>query len=489
MERQPRPKGATTPRPLDSLAPNPSFRTVVLVVCTLCLHAGAARAAERNVWLLPTVVERPGREATVPPAPPVAKEPLEAVPAPGGAAPPAGSTTVGELEPIARELDVLLGEAVRDFGLEPMPGGPGLDRTEEGLVKLAQDAWVVSASLRPEGERIALRLVVVPHHSQVMQVRVQALAEEEIEVRTLAMLREVLAPIVTLPTEPRVADCAKAPSPPEAHVRSEGRAVLALHAAALGAFLGFSLQRAAGSDDARVTYPLAALGAGVGLGMSMVVAEEWDITVGRAWYLSAGMFWPGAAGVLLASSYDVQPESNQLLYGVLAATGGVTLATAALSVGEVNGDGAVLTHSGAALGMLLGGLIDMTIKGNADFKPERGMGIGALVGVLTTGAVASQVQVPEASDLLFIDLSALLGGLAGAALGTPLLVQERSATRDRLWLSTVITGTLVGTGLGFWATDATFGPRPATQEAELQVRPTLGAVGEGGFGIGLEGAW
>jgi hypothetical protein len=469
---------------------------VLLVVCGFVLRPAVARAAERNVWLLPTVVERPGREATEPPNPA-----LPDAASPGAAELPASPSAPlpADLEPIARELDVVLHEAVRDFGLEPMPSGPGLDRSEAGLVTLARDAWVVSASIHAEGGQIGVRLVVVPYHSEVLQVRVQPLGQDEIEVRTLTMLREVLSPIASLPAEPRAGDCNKLPASTAARVRSEGRAVLALHAAALGGFLGFSLQRAAGSDDARVTYPLAALGAGVGLGMSMVVAEEWDITVGRAWYLGAGMFWPGAAGLLLASSYDVHPKSNRLLYGVLAATGGVTLATAALSLGEVDGDGAALTHSGAALGTLLGGLVDMTIKGNADFKPKRGMGIGALAGVLTFGAVASQVQVPEASDLLFVDLSALLGGLAGAAVGTPLLVQERSATRDRLWLSAVITGTLVGTALGYWATEPDFGARSAHESASGArstrtaspgyVRPQIGAVGEDGFGIGLEGAW
>jgi hypothetical protein len=220
------------------------------------------------------------------------------------------------------------------------------------------------------------------------------------------------------------------------------------------------------------------------------VAEEWDISVGRAWYLSAGMFWPGAAGLLLASSYDVSPKSNRLMYGVLAATAGVSLATAALSLGEVNEGGAMLTHSGAGLGLLLGGLVDMTIKGNADFRPKRGFGIGALAGVLTFGAIASQFDVPETSDILFIDLSALLGGLAGAAVGTPLLVQERSATRDRLWLSAVITGTLAGAALGVVATEPDFGPRRSGQPASRSwVQPTIGAVGEDGFGVGLTGAW
>jgi hypothetical protein len=142
--------------------------------------------------------------------------------------------------------------------------------------------------------------------------------------------------------------------------------------------------------------------------------------------------------------------------------------------------------------LLLGGLVDMTVKGNADFTPKRGMGIGALAGVLTAGTVASQVQVPSSSDLLFIDLSALLGGLGGAALGTPLLVQERSDTRDRLWLSAVIAGTLAGTAMGYWAVPTSFQSRKPKGSASAPepsyVRPQVGFVGDG-FGVGLEGAW
>jgi zinc transporter ZupT len=48
-----------------------------------------------------------------------------------------------------------------------------------------------------------------------------------------------------------------------------------------------------------------------------------------------------------------------------------------------------------------------------------------------------------------------LGGLGGAALGTPLLVsQDRSVRRDRVWLSGVMLGTVVGAGVGYWLLDS-----------------------------------
>ena len=85
-----------------------------------------------------------------------------------------------------------------------------------------------------------------------------------------------------------------------------GRPVLALNAAVLGGYVGFTIQKASGSADARLVYPLVALGTGLGLGASLLVADEWNITSGDAWYLAAGMWWPAASGFLLAEGYGAK---------------------------------------------------------------------------------------------------------------------------------------------------------------------------------------
>ncbi len=136
--------------------------------------------------------------------------------------------------------------------------------------------------------------------------------------------------------------------------RSQGRAVLALNSAVIGGYVGFSLQHASGSEDSRLTYPLVALGTGIGLGASMLVADEWDVTLGDAWFLSAGAWWPIASGVLLAKSYDVQ-DQDRYVYGLVAASVGVSLSAAALSFRPMSEGGAVLAHSGGAAGTLIGG--------------------------------------------------------------------------------------------------------------------------------------
>jgi hypothetical protein len=405
-----------------------------------------------------------------------------------------------DLEPLARRLDAVMREAVQDFGFTPLtPGAELLDPDEQTLIELARDAWVVLPRLGLRGGALSLRLVVVRQASNVVLVRAQHVDAEEVEVRSLGMLRELLEPSLLSLREPCVAPQAAGPLPPHAELasHSEGRAVLALHAAALGGYLGFALQRASGSDDARLTYPLAALGAGVGVGSAVIVSEEWDINVARAWFLGASMVWPGVATLLIVDGDEEQESPGRRhLLGIVSAVGGLTLATAGLALGEVDEGGAALTHSGAALGLLLGGLGEMTLQGDADVTPTLGMGWGALAGVVLSGAAATQFEVPSATDMLFVDLSALLGGLAGAALGTPVLVsQDPSPTRDRIWLSGVMAGTVAGAGIGYWVTQAGGSERPNTgaepasgSGGGLSVRPQLGWMGMP-LGLGLSGHW
>jgi hypothetical protein len=404
------------------------------------------------------------------------------------------SGTPVELEPIARRLDAVLQEAVRDFGMTPLLGEPPIQgRDEPALTELARGASVLSPELGLIGTELELRLVMVPRASQVLLVRAQHLPPAEVEVTSLAMLRDLLQPSFDRARE----DCPPAlgTASAEGSVRSEGRVVLALHAAALGGYLGFSLQRASGSDDARLTYPLAALGAAIGVGSAVIVADEWDIDVGRAWFLGGSMVWPGVATLLLVNGDGPDSPGRRHLLGILGSVGGLTLATAGLALGDVTEGGAALTHSGAVLGLLLGGLGEMTVKGDAERTPRRGMGTGALAGVLIAGAIATRVEGPSSTDVLAVDLSALLGGLTGAALGTPVLVsQDASPTRDRIWLSGIMAGTLAGAALSYWlvpkdsdrARAALSGG--ATEAGGVTVMPQLGWAGSP-LGVGVSGSW
>jgi hypothetical protein len=441
------------------------FSTALVLASTWALPA---LAGPRDVWLLPTRVEAPNAPV--------------------------------DLEAVARRLDDVLGEAVQDFGFTLERRTLASEPDETALTSLATSAWVVEPRLALSGDALVVRLAVVPYASQVLLVRAQRLEPAEVEVRTLGMLRELIEPA----TSRSGADCVEATTEASASasasvpVRSEGKAVLALHAAALGGYLGFSLQRASGSDDARLTYPLAALGAGVGLGSAVIVSDEWDINVARAWFLGAAITWPTAGMLLLEETDAGDPPGQRNLMGLVGAVGGLTLATAGLTLGDVTEGGAALTHSGAGMGLLLGGLAQMAIEGDAEITPRRGMGFGTLTGVLLAGAVATQFDVPSSTDILFVDLSALLGGLAGAALGTPVLVsQDASPTRDRIWLSGVMAGTITGAAVGYWVTqsdDPSASAAHVGNGAEVanangfHLRPQLGWMGMP-LGAGVSGDW
>jgi hypothetical protein len=329
--------------------------------------------------------------------------------------------------------------------------------------------------------------VAVAPGSTVVLSRTEKLRPEEREVKTVLRMRDLVRAGSRRTQEP--VSTPRADEDSVVHVaRSRGRAVLALNAAVLGGYVGFSLQRAGGSDDARLTYPLIALGAGLGLGGSMIVADEWDVGVGDAWYLSAGMWWPLAGALLIAKD---EPERNRYLYGTAAAAGGLSLATLSIAFGPMGEGGALLAHSGGAYGLLLGGIIDLTVQGRTDGTPTTGMGIGTISGVLVTGTLAKLTEAQAPSRILLIDLAAGLGALTGAALASPLVFGEDvTPTQNRIWLSSIALGTFVGAGVGVLTTDNQRESR--AKNASLPCTPYVGVVGQStnadGSGVPVPGA-
>lgn len=369
-----------------------------------------------------------------------------------------------ELASLAQKIDSILYEAVQDLGLNV---DISQQRTaERGGEELGGDApnaeWLIDSELSRRRGNVLLRLNVKPPGSDISYQSVIVVDAETLEMRVVVALRDLMRAARGAPmTTPAAPDAALSPAPPSPEptlaARSPGRAILALNGALLGGFVGYSLQHASGSSDERLTYPLAALGAGVGLGGSLLVAEEWDISIGDAWFLSAGMWWPLLSGTLIAGSYSI-PSSDRYAYGLLGTTAGITLASTALGFGHVSDGGAVLTHSGGIFGTLLGGLVDASIAGSTTETPRRGMGFGAAAGVLIAGALATRLEIPP-SRALMIDLGASLGALTGAAAASPLLLVDESAsnshTRNRLWLASIGAGTLIGGAIGIWTTRPT----------------------------------
>jgi hypothetical protein len=441
----------------------------------VALSALGAAAGPEDVVLLPTVTpieERPGEA-------PVLRRPDE--------------RHGVERWRWARRLDAVLGEAAQDLGLTiDVSGRSGFserDLPEAALLERAADTWVVSPRLELEAGKLRIRIMAVAPRSKVILLRVQEVEPRELPVRAMVMLRDVVQTGRGSPQEPALA---ATPAPDERavvyHARSQGRAVLALNAAAFGGYVGFSLQRASGESDERLTYPLIALGTGVGLGGSMIIADEWDVGLGDAWFLSAAAWWPTAAGVLIAHGYDVEPESERYVYGLVGAAAGVTLATAALSFKGMGEGGATLAHSGGAFGAFFGGLTQLLIEGSTDGTPTLGMGYGAGTGVLAAGALATQLHLTS-SRVLLVDLGVALGGLAGAAAASPLVFGEQvTPGRNRAWLGAIATGAIAGGTISYFVTHNVARSAEGAPPRNVAL-PWAGVVGDGALGGGLHGSW
>jgi hypothetical protein len=373
-----------------------------------------------------------------------------ALPAAPAHAEPAPDATVEALLP---RLDQLVSEAIQDLGLTLAlePRGARDIPADEELVERARDSWVVLPTLELDGHSLRVRIVAIRPGTRVLLTRSELSSQEDLDVRVAVMMRDLVQarpePAAANPSTPPVDE-----SPEPAEPRSSGRAVLALNAAVFGGYVGYSIQAASGSADERLVYPLVALGTGVGLGASMLVADEWDVSVGGAWFLSGGLWWPTSAGLLLSAYYEV-PKEDRYVYGVVSGTSGVALAVAAMSLSRITEGDAALAHSGGVLGMGLGGLTQLFVQGTTGETPIGGMGYGAALGTLGAGVLATQLDV-RASRVLLIDLGATLGALTGAAAASPLLLvdEEESKPRTRLWLGSIFAGSLLGAGIGWWTT-------------------------------------
>jgi hypothetical protein len=395
-----------------------------------------------------------------------------------------------QLAKLAHQVDSILSEAIQDLGLTlTVSDRSRILPSDDALIERARDSWLISPRVSFEGGAVRLRIVAVAPGQNVLRERTQGVTPQALEVRASVMLRDVVR--LGGSTEHHAGRALAEPAAESDAPRSQGRAVLALNSAVVGSYVGFSLQHASGSEDTRLTYPLVALGAGIGLGASMLVADEWDITLGDAWFLSAGAWWPIASGVVLAKSYHVQDE-DRYVYGLVAASAGVSLSAAALSLKPISEGGAALAHSGGAAGTLIGGLSEMAYRGSTHVTPVRGIGYGAGVGVLAAGALATQVQVTS-SRMLLIDLAASLGALTGAAAASPLLLvrEKESAGRNRLWLASIAAGTVIGGGIGWLSTQsAAQGNQSLHATPYLELQPADPTRGTHSFtSLGVQGLW
>jgi hypothetical protein len=186
------------------------------------------------------------------------------------------------------------------------------------------------------------------------------------------------------------------------------------------------------------------------------------------------------------------PGGDPYSWGVVGGLGGLTLATVVLTQKNVDEGGAALAHSGGALGFVVGGLIQFSYKGSTTATPFTGAGFGSLIGLLGAGTTAALVPV-SASRVLLIDLGTGIGGLAGAAGGSPLLVAANAnPARTQGFVAATLGGMLVGGGSA-WLLTRDRGKK--TAELPFELTPITGVIGQsevrGGsvpaYGFGVAG--
>ncbi|HSO31939.1 MAG TPA: hypothetical protein VLT33_05470 [Labilithrix sp.] len=464
--------------------------------------------------------EPPPETASPPPPPPSTdvEKPIVVWPTLTPAGDDAGSIALhrpaaaeGTVAARAQELDATLRDAVQDLGftLDVADQGPTMTRARDlDLIERAgrssarggpQDpgTWVVSARLEPAGgDTFILRIIAVPPKGKQLRVRVERVHAVDISVRGLVLLRDLLATTGSGASEVGPRPQESASTGLMSGLRSQGRAVLAANAALFGAFTAYSIQRASGSEDPRLLYPLLTLGTGIGLGGALLVAEEWNIGTGDAWTLAGSAWWGAAAGVFLANGRHVQPLTDRYAWGVGGGLIGLSLATFSLTRGAADEGDAVLVNSGAAVGLGLGALGDFFYNGDIETRtPYTGAGIGTTVGLLAGGTLATFVQVSP-SRVLLIDLGAGLGAATGAALASPLLFEDVTQEKTRGFIAATAGGTLVGGGIAWFLTREKAAAAPK-QALGPHFEPFGGVVGasqtrEGNvpaYGAGLRGTW
>jgi hypothetical protein len=404
----------------------------------------------------------------------------------------------------AQELDATLRDAAQDLGytLDVADPGPATGHTRDAdLVERAartnrrsdratttptsdvtvdkdnQGTWVVSARLEPTGsDSFIVRIVAVPPLGRVLRVREETVkgAEQAREQVNATAKFGVMNPI-----------------------HSPGRAVLAVNGALFGAFAAYGIQRSSGSDDPRLLYPLLALGTGIGIGATLLVADEWDIGTGDAWILAGGAWWGAGAGILIANGRHIQPLTDRYSWGIGGGVIGIGLSTFALTRSKMDEGDATLVHSGATLGFFAGGVAELLYRGTIiDTTPYTGAGYGAAIGLVAAGALATQIDV-SAPRMMYIDLGAALGALGGAAAASPLIFGDAVEGRTRAFLATTLAGTLVGGGVAWFATRNAISLRPERHAIDLPAMPFAGVIGQSvtstgnvaAYGVGAYGSF
>lgn len=399
---------------------------------------------------------------------------------------------VGEEDDLTDLLEETLGDLgfAPDLALEPPPA-----RAELLAWARERDTTAVIVQRRARADGVTLRVIAAHPQDRFLRTREGRVSPHRVSVQAVVMMRDVVvrSSKASTPTPTPI-------TPQPKQKRSEGRFILATHGTLYGGFLGYSLQRAAGSDDPRLLYPLMAVGAGIGLGAALIVTDEWEVGQSEAWYLVGGTWWPAVAAHLIhGGRFPDASAAEAWQFGLIGSGAGVALASVGLLDGGMNDGGAVLAHSGGAGGLVIGGLTELAVTGDTETLPLAGLGYGAAGGWLLASASATLFR-PNAVDVLILDLGGLLGGLAGASAASPLLFEKPTVDKTRGWVGATGGGIVAGTvTAAFFLPDGDDAARAREPATGWRYVPQPSLVGQGpsepgeiaapGYGLTWRGPW
>jgi hypothetical protein len=389
----------------------------------------------------------------------------------------------------AQELDLTLRSAVQDLGLSLEVAGSAQDanamRDIDLLLRakaqkgLSEGAFVVSPRIEeesPGSNAFMIRIVAAAPGGKELRVRVSRCRGEDVSAEGLVLLRDILKSTSFATAVAKTSEQDKLEEPTiELTTHSPGREILATQSAIFGGFAAFAVQRASNSDDPRVLLPLLAIGSGVGIGASLLASSEWNISTGNAWYITAGTFWGSFSGIALANGVSVNKFTDRYAYGVIGGFAGLGLATVALVKNKMDEGDALLAHSGGALGSVAGGAIQLVSAGTVkpEAPPQVGAALGAAIGTVALGALATRVKVAP-SKVLLVDLGIGLGGLGGAAIASPLVFENVTKPRARLFLLSALSGAAIGGVVTWFLTRKEVRDSPPSKA--LRIMPTFGVI-------------
>ncbi len=296
----------------------------------------------------------------------------------------------------------------------------------------------------------------------------------DLAVKAVVMLRALLGhgaarePIIAVPA-----------LPPDGTTLG-GRVSLFVNATLFGGLVGFSIQRASGSDDPRVLYPIIGVGAGIGLGAAYLASREWSVNAADAWYFAAGAWWPSLAGhMIYQGRFAPRSPNDRWVFGLLGGVAGAGIATLGLTLGSMSEGGVALAHSGGGFGLAFGALLEIVARGDAKAVPFSGMGYGAGIGWLAAAALATRVQL-SAARVLSADVGAIVFGLAGAGAASPLLVTAHGdPMKQRAWAAITLGASVTGAIVGGFVGKRFEGSRRRTG---ADGAPLFGIIGESAVG-------